>query len=117
MSRFARWLSLLFAALLTCGPALGAQQEATESPAQQDSAMALVKQARELSRQGKNAEALERYRQALRMSPTLFEARAGAGATLDLMGEYRQARAEFAKAIQDAPAKARPQALKMMAIS
>ena len=122
MSRFVRSLPFALAALLIssvvpAAQSLEAQTSAAQTPQAQDPAMALVKEAGALNREGKHAEALDRYRQALKMSPNLYEARAGAGMTLDLMGEYKQAREELAKAIQDAPAKSRPRALKMMAIS
>jgi tetratricopeptide (TPR) repeat protein len=117
MNRFVRSLPLALAILLISSAAIAAQTRGTQAPAAQDPAMALVKEAGALNREGKQAEALERYRQAIKMSPNLFEAHAGAGATLDLMGEYKEAREELTKAIQDAPAKSKPQALKTMAIS
>jgi len=122
MSRFVPSLPFAFAALLiasvvSAAQSPAAQSSAAQTPQAQDPAMALVKEAGALNQEGKHAEALARYRQAIEMSPNLFEAHAGAGATLDLMGEYKQARQELAKAIEDAPAKSRPRALKMMAIS
>ena len=117
MNRFAHSLPFALAALLVSSAAIAAQTRDAQTPAAQDPAMALVKEAGALNREGKQAEALARYRQAIKLSPNLFEAHAGAGATLDLMGEYKQAREEITKAIEDAPVKSKPQALKMMAIS
>jgi tetratricopeptide (TPR) repeat protein len=117
MNRFSRSLPFALAALLISSAAIAAQTSATQTPEPQDPAMALVKEAGALNREGKQAEALARYRQAIKMSPNLSEAHAGVGATLDLMGEYKEAREELAKAIADAPAKSKPQTLKMMAIS
>lgn len=122
MNRFVRSLPfalsvLLISTVVLAAKSPAAQTSASQTPKAQDPAMALVKEAGALNREGKHAEALARYRQAIKMSPNLFQAHAGAGATLDLMGEYKQAREELAKAIQDAPAKSRPRALKMMAIS
>ena len=116
MNRFTRFLPVIPAVLLILCGALAAQSPTGQSAAEQGSA-ALVKEARTLNRKGKHAQALARYRQALKISRNSFPALAGAGATLDLMGEYDQARAEFSRAIAAAPSKMRPRALKMMAIS
>ncbi len=116
MNRFTRFLPVIPAVLLILCGALAAQSPTGQSAAEQGSA-ALVKEARTLNRKGKHAQALARYRQALKISRNPFPALAGAGATLDLMGEYDQARAEFSRAIAAAPSKMRPRALKMMAIS
>lgn len=98
-------------------PAAGQQAPASPASAEQDPAAALVKKARELNRDGKQAEALEAYRQAIQASPKSYEEYLGAGMTLDLMGRYSEARKEIAQAIELAPAKAKPQAQKVMAIS
>jgi len=77
----------------------------------------LIKQAEKLSREGQQDQALALYRQAMQTSPNLYEARLGAGAALDLKGDYVQARREFAKAIDLAPRSSKPQAFRAMAIS
>ncbi len=86
-------------------------------PAPADPALDLVKQGRKLNSEGKQDEALALYRKAIQMSPHLVEAYLGAGAVLDLQGKYGAARAEFAKAIELAPAANKIQALRTMAVS
>src|SRR5579872_2688827 len=81
---------MLFAALLLLAAPLLAQPSTPQD---------LVKQGDKLSREGKQDQALELYHQAMQASPNLYEAHFGAGAALDLKGEYTQARREFAKAI------------------
>jgi tetratricopeptide (TPR) repeat protein len=117
MNRLSRFVSVFPAALLMVCGVLLAQSPSGQSAGETGPAAALLKEARTLNREGKHSEALARYRQALKISPNSLPALAGAGATLDLMGEYDQARAEFSKAIAAAPPKMRPRALKMMAIS
>jgi tetratricopeptide (TPR) repeat protein len=113
----ARALFGVLVALLISGPAVAAGPPARQASSPQSEAMELVKEGRKLNREGKQTEALETYRRAMKMSPDLYEAHLGAGMALDLMGRYREAREELAKAIQLAPAKAKPQAQKVMAIS
>ncbi|HEV2988020.1 MAG TPA: tetratricopeptide repeat protein [Candidatus Angelobacter sp.] len=48
-------------------------------------------------------EALEQYRMALKIDPTFYISQKELGETYSLMGEEEQARAEYAKAIHDAP--------------
>jgi tetratricopeptide (TPR) repeat protein len=80
-------------------------------------AMQVVKQARELSSQGKQDEAIAAYQRALAMSPQLVEAEIGIGAALDLKGDYAQARQHFSKALDMAAPEAQPQVLRTMAVS
>ena len=80
-------------------------------------ALDLVKQGQELNSKGQQDEALKLYRQALDMSPNLYEAQLGAGIALDLKGNYGEARKNLAKAIQSAPAQNKQQALRAMAVS
>lgn len=94
---------------LTC--AVCAQQ--APAPA----ALDLVKQGQKLNSDGKQDEALALYRQALEMSPNLFEAHLASGIALDLKGNYAEAREHFSKAIEGAPADSREQALRAMAMS
>lgn len=95
--------------LLTC--AACAQQTPTPSAAD------LVKQGEKLNSEGKQDEALALYRQALDMSPNLYEAHLDSGIALDLMGNYSEAREHFNKAIELAPPESKQQALRAMAIS
>jgi tetratricopeptide (TPR) repeat protein len=111
---------VLAALLLPAAPLaapLAAQTPARQAASPQDQAMELVKEGRKLNREGKQAEALDAYRRALKLSPDLYAAHLGAGMALDLMGRYAEAREDLAKAIQLAPAKSKPQAQKVMAIS
>jgi tetratricopeptide (TPR) repeat protein len=80
-------------------------------------ALDLVKQGQELNSKGQQDEALKLYRQALEMSPNLYEAQLAAGIALDLNGNYGEAREYFTKAIQSAPAEKKQQALRAMAVS
>lgn len=80
-------------------------------------ALDLVKQGQNLNSEGKQDEALALYRQALVMSPNLYEAHLDSGIALDLKGNYSEARQHLAKAIEFAPAENKQQALRAMAIS
>jgi len=77
----------------------------------------LIKEAQQLGTEGKLAEALALYRQALAADPKLVEAHLGAGRTLDLTGQYDDARRHFATAIELAGPTAKAQALTAMAVS
>jgi tetratricopeptide (TPR) repeat protein len=77
----------------------------------------LVEQGRKLNAEGKHDEALALYRQALEKSPDLYEAHLATGITLDLKGQYEEARRHLAKAIEVAPSDSRPRALRTMAMS
>lgn len=99
----------ILAAVLLSAAALSAQP--SSDPAE------LVKQARRLNNEGKQDEALALYQKALQASPDLFEAHMGAGAALDLQGNYAEARRHFEKAIASATPQAKVQALRSMAVS
>lgn len=86
-----------------------------QSPA--PAAADLVKQGQKLNAEGKQDDALELYRQALAMSPNLYEAHLASGVALDLKGNYVDAREHFTKAIESAPAGSKQQALRAIAIS
>src|ERR1700682_4347858 len=92
-------------------PGVPASAPAPGSPAQ------LVKQGEKLNREGNQDEALALYSKTIEQSPTSYKARLDAGVTLDLKGEYQEARKHLAKAIEVAPAEAKPQALRAMAMS
>src|SRR5512146_2000250 len=100
--------AMLFATLLVLAAGLLAQSSSPQD---------LVKQGEKLSREGQQDQALALYRQAMQASPNLYEAHLGAGAALDLEGQYLQARREFAKAIDLAPPQSKAQAFRAMAIS
>jgi tetratricopeptide (TPR) repeat protein len=97
--------------LLLLASACCAQQ--TPTPA----ALDLVKQGEKLNGEGKQDEALALYRQALEVSPDLYEAHLESGIALDLKGNYAEARQHLTKAVEIAPAKAKQQALRAMAFS
>jgi tetratricopeptide (TPR) repeat protein len=81
------------------------------------SAADLVRQARDLSRQGKYDEAIPLYRQAVQAAPDSFDAQLGLGTALDLNGQYPEARQHLSKAIDVANEQQKPQALRSMAMS
>ena len=97
--------------LVLLAAACCAQQ--TPSPSARD----LVKQGVKLNFEGKQDEALALYRQALEISPDLYEAHLESGIALDLKGSYTEARQHFVKAIEVAPAASKQQALRAMAMS
>lgn len=80
-------------------------------------ALDLVKQGQKLNGEGKQDDALTLYRQALEMSPNLYEAHLASGIALDLKGNYTEARQHLATAVELAPADAKQQALRAMAVS
>ena len=88
---------------------------AQQTPA--PSALDLVKQGQKLNGDGKQDEALALYRQALEISPNLYEAHLASGIALDLKGDYAEARQHLSKAIELAPADAKQQTLRNMAFS
>lgn len=77
----------------------------------------LVQRGEKLNAQGKQDEALALYKQALEKSPNLYEAHLEFGIALDLKGEYSAARENLKKAIDEAPANNKQQALRTMAFS
>lgn len=88
----------------------GARQPDTES--------AFAKQAHELMHEGKYAEALAIFQNALRQAPTSREANIGAGVVLDLLQRGAEARKYFEQAIESAPdEETRAGANRSMAIS
>jgi tetratricopeptide (TPR) repeat protein len=85
----------------------------TPAPAAPD----LVKQGEKLNSEGKQDDALALYRQALEISPNLYEAHLASGIALDLKGNYAEAHQHLTKAIEIAPADSKRQALRAMAVS
>jgi tetratricopeptide (TPR) repeat protein len=88
---------------------------AQQTPA--PAALDRVKQGEKLNSEGKQDEALALYRQALEMSPNLYEAHLDSGIALDLKGNYAEARQHFTRAIELAMADTKQQALRAMAMS
>jgi tetratricopeptide (TPR) repeat protein len=112
-----RVFRLAIATLCVCLASPIAQSSAAQSATQPADPMELVKQGRKLNSDGKQDEALALYRQALQMSPDLFDAHLAAGVALDLKGQYEEARQHLTKAIELARPEARAQALRTMAMS
>jgi tetratricopeptide (TPR) repeat protein len=77
----------------------------------------LARQAKALSAEGKQDEAVALYRQAINRAPELFDAQLGSGIALDLLGRYGEARQHFAKAIAVAPEENKNAALVNMGVS
>jgi tetratricopeptide (TPR) repeat protein len=94
-----------------------AQQGNSKLASTPGSAADFAQRAEKLSREGKQDEALALYRQALEKDSNSYEANLGMGAALDLQGNYSEAREHFTKAIENAPADSKPQALRAMAFS
>lgn len=90
-----------------------APQAAQPAPAQHP----FVKEAEQRVTDGKFAEALTLYRQALAADPKLVDAHLGAGRALDLTGQYDEARRHFATAIELAGPDTKPQAQNALAVS
>jgi tetratricopeptide (TPR) repeat protein len=82
-----------------------------------DDVQALVKQGQRLNSEGKQDEALERYKQALEKAPNSYEAHLESGIALDLKGDYALAREHLKKAIEVAPPDQKNRALRVMAFS
>ncbi len=97
--------------LLMLAGACCAQQ--TPAPTAPD----LVKQGEKLNSEGRQDDALALYRQALEISPNLYEAHFASGIALDLKGNYAEARQHLATAIEVAPAESKQQAWRSMAMS
>jgi len=78
----------------------------------------LVKRGLDLSKEGKQKEAIADFDKAIQAQPSSFEAHLAKGEVLDLLGKYDAARSEIRQALKFAPeAKAKDQAEKAMAIS
>src|SRR5438105_886840 len=101
---------LLLAALRLSAPVVQA--------APQDPAADTLRQAQQKMREGKAEEAAALYRQALQISPRSFQGHNQLGITLDLLGQYADARTHFAKAIEVAASpQQKAQAQRSLAIS
>ena len=103
----ALFLAILSAAL---GQTSGEQKQTTVLPD-------LLKQGQQLSREGKQDEALALYDRILQSDPNSVEAHLASGAALDLKGDYAAAREHFSKAIELASPDTKPQAWRAMAVS
>jgi tetratricopeptide (TPR) repeat protein len=78
----------------------------------------LARQAQQKAREGQHEEALALYRQAVQAAPESFQANQAYGVSLDIAGQYAEARKYLAKAVQLAPApQQKAMALRMTAMS
>ena len=87
------------------------------APAAQPDIPPQLKQAQELNRDGKQAEALAILTKMLASDPDNYEVNISAGSVLDLMGDYDKARTYLKHAIEVAPTDRRVQSLRTMAVS
>lgn len=104
---------LLVIGVLCALPLTWAQSAAS----QEKDALNLVKQGQKLNSEGKQDDAIALYQQALKTSPSLFDAELGIGVALDLKGDYGEARIHFSKAIVLANPDQQQQALRAIAVS
>ena len=110
-----RQIVLLLLSVLLLANTVLSQQPATTPPAADPPD--LVKQGRKLSDEGKYDEALTLFRRELQAKPDSYDANLAMGATLDLKGEYDEARKHIAKAIELAPPEQKSRALRTMGIA
>src|SRR5437763_118571 len=104
------------AAIVLLLAVLGLSARPVQAP--QDPAADTLRQAQQKMREGKAEEAAALYRQALQISPRSFQAHNQLGITLDLLGQYADARTHFAKAIDVAASpQQKAQAQRSLAIS
>lgn len=96
-------------------PAPGTASQANTAPKAEIPSQ--LKQAQQLNREGKQAEALAVLTQMLASEPNSYEANISAGDVLDLMGDYDKARTYLKHAIEVAPSDRRVQSLRTMAVS
>jgi tetratricopeptide (TPR) repeat protein len=115
MKSLYREVSILLGTLLLCVTCI--QQVAKAQAAPSADALTLVKQGQKLNSEGKQDEALKLYKQALDMSPNLYEAHLESGVALDLKGDYAAAREHLKRAIEVAPDDQTNRALRVMAVS
>lgn len=108
-------LRILLVICVLCAPFSLVQAQSAAS--QEKDAMNLVKQGQKLNNEGKQDEAIALYQQALKTSPSLFDAELAMGVALDLKGDYEQARIHFSKAIVLANPDQQQQALRATAVS
>lgn len=88
-----------------------------ETPATPADANDPVKQGQKLTEEGKYDEALALYRKALEANPDSYDAHLARGITLDLKGDYAEARQHLAKAIELASPEQKGRALRTMGMA
>lgn len=110
------FLLVVLSILLIAATAL-AQQPTTPASADPNDPAELVKQGRKLSDEGKHDEALALFKQAMDAKPDLADAHLATGVTLDLKGQYEEARQHIAKAIELAPPDQKSRAWRTMGMA
>jgi tetratricopeptide (TPR) repeat protein len=113
--------SALLAALIALSAPLTAQAPPPQPQARDSQpvspAMQLVRQGRRLSTDGRQDSAMALYRQALALDPALADAHTAMGVSLDLMGDYAEARKHLQEAIDLSPDSLKGRGRRTMAIS
>jgi tetratricopeptide (TPR) repeat protein len=108
---------LLIGGLIATTQLLAQSPTGPTPPPPPNEAAELIKQGEKLNSEGKQDEALAKYREALTLLPKLYGANWGAGVALDLKGEYEEARKYLSRAIELASPEQKQQALRTMAVS
>jgi tetratricopeptide (TPR) repeat protein len=108
-------LILLF--LMACLPGGGVAAQSMPGTPPSDETTALIKQAQQLNREGKQDAALEVYAKVLASAPDNVDAHLGMGIALDLKGDYAEARTHLQKAIDLSGPEMKARALRTMAMS
>lgn len=119
------WILLLTLGFTTAAAvaqtATPAGMPAAQTPAQSapapGSTADLVKQGRQLTSEGKLDDAARVLMRAVEAEPNNFDAQLATGITLDLFGNYGDARRHLAKAIEVAKPEQKTQAMRTMAVS
>jgi tetratricopeptide (TPR) repeat protein len=96
---------------------LSQQPATTTPPADPNDPAEIIKQGRKLSDEGKYDEALALFNKAMEAKPDLADGHLATGVTLDLKGEYDQAREHIAKAIELAPPEQKGRAQRTMGMA
>jgi tetratricopeptide (TPR) repeat protein len=109
-----RWTFLVVLSVVFLAGAVFSQQPIPTATTEQAD---LVKQGRKLSDEGKHDEALVLFRRELEAKPNSYDAHLATGVTLDLKGDYEEARKQIAKAIEVASPEQKPRALRTMGIA
>ncbi len=108
-------IAALILLLSTCSSAQAPPAAAPAPPP--NNVVPEIKQAQQLSREGKQDEALASLKPVLTGDPNNYDANLTAGMVLDLKGDYSKARQYLLQAVEFAPPERRVQALRTTAVS
>lgn len=108
---------LLSTAVVVCQQPATPETPSTPAASDPNDPAELVKQGRALSDKGQFDEALALFKRAMEAKPDLADAHLATGVTLDLKGDYDQAREHIAKAIELAPPEQKSRALRTMGMA